>query len=769
MRGMRMRKPQGWEGLSVLICLGALSLPSCGGTGSAGVAEATATGGALKVTLGPLSGEAQVVYSGTLQARGGKAPYTWKITAGVLPNGLELNPSQGVIEGTPTDPGDYEFTLRAEDSSKPSPHTSSQDFKLTISPALQVATTALCATFLGKPYEAKLAAWGGFAPYTWSITSGSLPPGVTLDDRTGSISGTPSSGGEFSVTVQVSDSLNPSAAVSAREFKVSIFGIRLDQYGGLADAPVPGGATGFFRVAKVGDRWTLVTPTGNAFFLLGVYNVSGDTHVDELGGTYDARVIAKYGDRDINWGPQQVRRLRSWGFNAIGPYSIRWVEPTDSIEDWPGDHTQPEKVPMVGILNPSLYSLRNLNNWASGAVKDIVYGTDSHFSGYRASFPDVFDPRFEQFMDNQLKEAVGPDGSRNSPWLIGWMVDDTDYLNGFGAGPDFTTLPEAGKNNRHLGWISLITAPTQANNSVQNVTYADTELYTKYALRDFLRERYETISALNRAWGSEYSSFDSDGGWPDGNGLLDENGRHTLWVGTDSVYLTDANPTVKKDLDDFLFVLADKYFRVCRDRVKANSPNTLYFGPTVVGSWGTPARAQVLEAAARYVDVLNTNIDVTDQPRLDFVIQHLGDKPIAYWEGQAANADSALWRYPCSTCSSDQSARARYYEARVDAYFNARASSTGSRPSVGFIWWEFHDNYGEKTNWGLVSLSDNAYDGKEATVSGGRPGVQGSGHCRDAWGHPCGAEERDFGDFLSGVRNTNIEVLRHLLATLTAH
>jgi hypothetical protein len=87
---------------------------------------------------------------------------------------------------------------------------------------------------------------------------------------------------------------------------------------------------------------------------------------------------------------------------------------------------------------------------------------------------------------------------------------------------------------------------------------------------------------------------------------------------------------------------------------------------------------------------------------------------------------------------------------------------------VGFIWWEFHDNYGERANWGLVTLSDNAYDGKEATVSGGRPGVVGSARCRDAWGFPCGSEERDYGDFLSVVRDTNFNILRNLIGALAA-
>jgi hypothetical protein len=55
-------------------------------------------------------------YSQTLQIIGGSSPYTWSITSGTLPNGLLLNPSTGVISGTPTTPGTFSFTVQVKDS-----------------------------------------------------------------------------------------------------------------------------------------------------------------------------------------------------------------------------------------------------------------------------------------------------------------------------------------------------------------------------------------------------------------------------------------------------------------------------------------------------------------------------------------------------------------------------------------------------------------------------------------------------------------------------
>jgi hypothetical protein len=69
---------------------------------------------------------------------------------------------------------------------------------------------------------------------------------------------------------------------------------------------------------------------------------------------------------------------------------------------------------------------------------------------------------------------------------------------------------------------------------------------------------------------------------------------------------------------------------------------------------------------------------------------------------------------------------------------------------VGLLFWALTDSLGEGQNWGLVSLLDNAYDGREAVRAAGR----------DAWGYPTGGEERDYGDFISSVRHANLSALQ---------
>jgi len=75
-----------------------------------------------------------------------------------------------------------------------------------------ITTTTLPAGITGQPYSATLAATGGTGPYTWSITTGSLPSGLTLNSSTGVISGTPTGGpGPVYFTVKVTDSLSSTA------------------------------------------------------------------------------------------------------------------------------------------------------------------------------------------------------------------------------------------------------------------------------------------------------------------------------------------------------------------------------------------------------------------------------------------------------------------------------------------------------------------------------------------------------------------------------
>jgi len=148
------------------------------------------------------AGEQNVPYSTTLAASGGTQPYTWSITTGTLPSGLSLNSGTGVISGTPTASGTGNFTVQVTDANSQS---ATKGLSITIATLPSVTTTTLPGGTQNTAYSTTLAASGGTQPYTWSITTGTLPSGLSLNSSTGVISGTPTVVGTSSFTVQVTD------------------------------------------------------------------------------------------------------------------------------------------------------------------------------------------------------------------------------------------------------------------------------------------------------------------------------------------------------------------------------------------------------------------------------------------------------------------------------------------------------------------------------------------------------------------------------------
>lgn len=154
-----------------------------------------------------------VPYSATLTAVGGQQPFTWALASGALPPGLGISTS-GVISGTPTTLGTTNFKVSVTDSQTPTAAVDIVGESITVNATLSITTSSLAAGSVNVPYSAALAAGGGVPPYTWSVTSGSLPAGLTLSTG-GVISGTPTSQQTSTFTVQASDSQTPATTATA--------------------------------------------------------------------------------------------------------------------------------------------------------------------------------------------------------------------------------------------------------------------------------------------------------------------------------------------------------------------------------------------------------------------------------------------------------------------------------------------------------------------------------------------------------------------------
>ena len=156
-------------------------------------------------------------YALQLVATNGRQPYTWAVVDGVLPGSssdpdrLRLDTRSGLISGLPGAGAQTEtFTIAVTDNDSP-PSSAQRVFKLVVQ--VVIATTSLPAASVGTAYAASVVAVGGLPPYTWTVSAGQLPAGLTIDSSTGGIVGTPAPGATSQTfTLRVTDSDLPAAA-----------------------------------------------------------------------------------------------------------------------------------------------------------------------------------------------------------------------------------------------------------------------------------------------------------------------------------------------------------------------------------------------------------------------------------------------------------------------------------------------------------------------------------------------------------------------------
>ena len=144
-------------------------------------------------------------YTATLSASGGVPGRTFSV-AGTLPAGLTLNSTTGVISGTPSAAGLANYAFTVTDYSYPTAQTASVTLPLRIWNALSIATTSIPAGTQKSAYSTTLSGIGGVTPHTWSIATGTLPQGLTIDGASGVIAGTPTNCGAFPITTRLTDS-----------------------------------------------------------------------------------------------------------------------------------------------------------------------------------------------------------------------------------------------------------------------------------------------------------------------------------------------------------------------------------------------------------------------------------------------------------------------------------------------------------------------------------------------------------------------------------
>ena len=185
-------------------------LVGCGG-GSAPIGVAITSSGTT------VDGGDTIKLSASVTNDSKSAGVTWAVTGGSLSSQTSMS---AVFTAPAATSAAQTATVTATSISDT---TKTQSVTITIPAAPSVTSTTLAAATVGTAYSASLTESGGISPYTWTLSSGTLPAGITLSSA-GVLSGTPTAAdaGTYNLTFKVSDSGTPTALTAAKPLSLTI-------------------------------------------------------------------------------------------------------------------------------------------------------------------------------------------------------------------------------------------------------------------------------------------------------------------------------------------------------------------------------------------------------------------------------------------------------------------------------------------------------------------------------------------------------------------
>jgi len=280
-------------------------------------------------------------------------------------------------------------------------------------------------------------------------------------------------------------------------------------------------------------------------------------------------------------------------------------------------------------------------------------------------FPDVFDPQFGTFCIQTARRICS--ARRNDRHLLGWFTDN------------------------ELGWGELWRGPgEELLVRFLNMPHASPGRRAAFAM---LRRRYGAIARFNAAWQVKFSSWEEAARAKEIASPPGIDRRKS----PDAPFVADCNA--------FLAEAADRYFKTVREAILAADPNHLLLGCR----FGYVPEKPVLEAAARWMDVLSCNV-YREDPSRDLARYADVRKPILIGEFYFRATDSGLPnRNAGPPTVATQEDRAAGFEKYVRAALRF--------PEViGYHWFQYADHPaegrfdGENSNCGLVTIEDRPYD-----------------------------------------------------------
>lgn len=474
--------------------------------------------------------------------------------------------------------------------------------------------------------------------------------------------------------------------------------------------------SGFFRTEKQDGRWYLVTPDGHPFYSLGVNAVTrqhSQTYVQGREMMFVAlpapqetmALFYGHGDSRSTVGANRDREYahgRWFDFYSANRYRAQAETACDSHEPCapcrvrrPGQEPLPDaesrdesacgvlRIQAMNALWPEqtlnrleAWGFNTLGNWSDAELHEarrMPYVLPLSIAGDYASIPtgydwwgampDPFDPRFAMAAERTV--AIAARGRRDDPWLIGYFADN------------------------ELAWAAPGNTPQARYALAYGTLRQTTDVPAKRAFLKQLRDRYRNQQGLAQAWGIDLPAWE----------LMEDPGFEAPLPSPD-------HPAIEEDLQRFLRLYADTYFRTLADALAWHAPNHLLLGGRF--SVVTP---EALAACAHYCDVLSFNLYTrAPQQGLDIQAVRALDKPVLISEFSFGSRDRGpFWAGPLEVPSEN---------ARGAAYAHFLERALAEPEIVGLHWFQYLDQPvtgrlldGENGHIGLVAITDVPFDG----------------------------------------------------------
>jgi hypothetical protein len=418
--------------------------------------------------------------------------------------------------------------------------------------------------------------------------------------------------------------------------------------------PATDKAPAVFRLEQREGRWWFIDPEGQPFLSKGVDHIQfrGDTIQGTGRSPYNEAAKGQHGTVE-RWREVAAGRLLEWGFNSLGA----WSDPRLSAVVVKGQRLV--DAPIIDLGSGFVAASGNKQAWLHGI------------------FPDAFDPAFETSCRRQAQARCA--ASKTDPAILGWFTD-----NELRWGPDWRGSDEL--------LTLFLNLPAGAPGRV--------------AALKLLRERHGDIARFNEVWRTSFASWEEAAQATAVAAPVKRKAVYSQNEGEERK-ANEADPrraAFVADCEAFLEQLAERYFRITREAVRAADPNHLNFGCRFAYVPPGPVR----QAARRYLDVISFNCYQTDPQATVRQYAVLG-RPLIIGEFTFRAEDVGLPN------SKGAGPKVRTQADRAAAFERYVRLLLAEPEVVGYHWFQFSDQPkegrfdGENSNYGVVNIQDAPY------------------------------------------------------------